>query len=297
MVGCGRFSLQFEPNLGRGRPGPGTRICTGFRGVNTFTETLENCVEVLGLDATSKIVGQLLLDLVNRPESAETEALVPLDLAPEASSESVAQNASTVEISLPAAAACSAKQSVRRNKRPTRPLRSTGKRLKYKRFPKPKSLFDCKEELSEGRALVARFRDGEPEYVIKGIEGSTAYVPDGYVTSRGIKKEIDVKAAHHFWKVVGEVPTAETADLPMVRGRAYVGQKPAVPTYSDIKVGSLLENKSTGQLEFVAARFDGQVTTEVADGSLYTVSAPDLQSRFTLIGHSPDFEEEVAARA
>lgn len=265
--------------------------------MNTFTETLENCVEVLGLDATSKIVGQLLLDLVNRPESAETEALVPLVLAPEASSESVAQNASTVEISLPAAAACSAKQTTRRSKRLTRPQKSTGKRLKYKRFPRPRSLFDCKEELSNGRALVARFRDGEQEYVISGIEGSTAYVPDGYATSRGTKTAIDVKAAHHFWKVVGEVSTAEAAELPMVRGRAYVGQKPVVPTYGDIRIGSLLEDKSTGELEFVSARFDGQVTMERADGSLYTVSAPELKSGFTLLGHSPDFEEEVAARA
>ena len=258
---------------------------------------LENSVEALGLDATSKIVGQLLLDLVNRPESAESEAPAPPVFAPEALSASAAQDAPTVGNSLSAAAVCSAKQSVRRNKRPTRPLRSTGKRLKYKRFPKPKSLFDCKEELSKGRALVARFRGGEPEYVIKGMEGSTAYVPDGYVTSRGIKTEIDVKAAHHFWKVVGEVPSDEAADLPMVRGRSYVGQKPTVPTYGDIKVGSLLENKSTGEFEFVVARFDGQVTIEAADGSLNKVGVPELQSRFTLIGHSADFEEEVFARA
>jgi hypothetical protein len=258
---------------------------------------LENSVEALGLDATSKIVGQLLLDLVNRPESAESEAPAPLVFAPEALSASAAQDAPTVETSLPAAAACSAKQSARRSKRPTRPLRSTGKRLKFKRFPKPKSLFDCKEELSQGRALVARFRGGEREYVIQGIEGTTAYVPDGYVTSRGTKTEIDVKAAHHFWKVVGEVPTDEAADLPMVRGRAYVGQKPVVPTYGDIRIGSLLEDKSTGELEFVSARFDGQLTMERPDGSLHTVSAPELQSHFTLIGHSADFEEEVFARA
>lgn len=268
-----------------------------FRGVNTFTETLKNSVEALGLDATSKIVGQLLLDLVNRPESAESEAPAPLVMAQEEPSASVAHDAPTVGNSLPAAAVCSAQQGVRRSKRPTRPLRSTGKRLKYKRFPKPKSLFDCKEELSKGRALVARFRDGERDYVIQGIEGSTAYVPDGYATSRGIKTEIDVKAAHHFWKVVGEVPTAEAADLPMVRGRAYVGQKPAVPTYGDIRIGSLLEDKSTGELEFVSARFDGQLTVERADGSLHTVSAPELQSGFTMIGHSQDFEEEVYARA
>lgn len=257
---------------------------------------LENSVEALGLDATSKIVGQLLLDLVNRPESAESEAPAPLVLAQEAPSASAAHDAPTVGNSLPAAAVCSAQQSVRRSKRPTRPVQSTGKRLKYKKFPNPKSLFDCKDELSKGRALVARFLGGEREYVIQGIEGTTAYVPDGYVTSRGTKTEIDVKAAHHFWKVVGEVPTDEAADLPMVRGRSYVGQKPTVPTYGDIKVGSLLENKSTGELEFVSARFDGQVTTERADGSLHTASAPELRSMFMMIGHSPDFEEEVAAR-
>lgn len=258
---------------------------------------LENSVEALGLNATSKIVGQLLLDLVNRPESAESEASTPLVLAPEASSARAAHDAPTVETCLPAAAVCSAKQSARVNKRPARPQQSTGKRLKYKKFPNPKSLFDCQEDLSKGLALVARFRDGEREHVIKGMEGNTAYVPDGYATSRGIKTEIDVKAAHHFWKVVGEVPTAEAADFPMVRGRAYVGQKPTVPTYGDIKVGSLLENKSTGELEFVAARFDGQVTIEAADGSLNKVGLPELQSRFTLIGHSADFEEEVFARA
>lgn len=265
--------------------------------MKTFTETLEKCVEVLGLDVTSKIVGQLLLDLVNRAVPAETDAPALLSPAREPSPISAPHDSTTVETSLPAAATCSAQQSARVNKRPTRPQQSTGKRLKYRRFPNPKSLFDCKGELSEGRALVARFRDGEQEYVIKGIEGSTAYVPDGYITSRGTKTEIDVKAAHHFWKVVGEVPIGDDADLPMVRGRAYVRQKPSVPTYGDIKVGSLLEDKSTGELEFVAARFDGQVTIERADGSLNKVGMLDLQSRFTLIGHSADFEEEVAARA
>ena len=265
--------------------------------MNTFTKTLENCVEVLGLDVTSKIVGQVLLDLVNRSEPAETDAPALLSPAREPSPISAPHDSTTVEPSLPAVATCSAQQSARVNKRPTRPQQSTGKRLKYVRFPEPKSLFDCKEELSKGRALVARFRDGEQEYVIHGIEGSTAYVPDGYVTSRGTKTEIDVKAAHHFWKVVGEVPIGDDADLPMVRGRAYVRQKPSVPTYGDINVGSLLEDKSTGELEFVAARFDGQVTIESADGSLNKVGMLELQSRFTLIGHSADFEEEVAARA
>lgn len=265
--------------------------------MNTFTKTLENCVEVLGLDVTSKIVGQLLLDLVNRSEPAETDAPALLSPAPAASTASTAHDASSVESSLSAAATCSAKQTAQRSKRPTRPQQSTGKRLKYKRFPKPKSLFDCKEELSNGRALVARFRDGEQEYVIKGIEGATAYVPDGYVTSRGTKTEIDVKAAHHFWRVIGEVPPDEDADLPMVRGRSYSRQKPTVPTYGEIKVGSLLENKSTGELEFVAARFDGQVTIERADGSLHTVNGSEIQTSFTLIGHSADFEEEIAARA
>lgn len=265
--------------------------------MNTFTKTLENCVEVLGLDVTSKIVGQLLLDLVNRSEPAETDAPALLSPALEPSPISAPHDSTTVETFLPVVATCSAQQRARVNKRPARPQQSTGKRLKYRRFPNPKSLFDCKEELSEGRALVARFRDGEQEYVIKGIEGSTAYVPDGYITSRGTKTEIDVKAAHHFWKVVGEIPKTEAADLPMVRGRSYVRQRPAVPTYSDIKVGSLLENKSTGELEFVAARFDGQVTTEVADGSLHTFGAQELKSGFTLLGHSQDFEEEVFARA
>lgn len=258
---------------------------------------LENSVEVLGLDATSKIVGQLLLDITNRSEATETDAPAPISPVLEPLPISLAQEDIVAEPDLPAAVACSAKQVARRRKPPTRTQQSSGKRLKYKLFPKPKSLFDCKGDLRNGRALVARFRDGELEYVIKGIEGSTAYVPDGYITSRGTKTKIDVKAAHHFWKVVGEVPTEEVADLPMVRGRSYARQKPTVPTYGDINVGSLLENKSTGEFEFVAARFDGQVTIEAADGSLNKVGEPELQSRFTLIGHSADFEEEVAARA
>lgn len=258
---------------------------------------LESCVEALGTDATSKIVGQLLLDLVNRSEPAEPEAPALVSPAPEASPFGAPHDGTTVETCLPDAAACSAQQSARGSKRPTRPQQSTAKLLKYTKFPKPKSLFDCKADLSSGRALVARFRGGEQEYVIRGIEGSTAYVPDGYVTSRGTKTEIDVKAAHHFWKVVGEVLTSGADDLPRLRGRAYVRQKPTVPTYGDIKVGSLLEDKVTGELEFVAAKFDGHVTMEGADCSLHTVIAAELQSRFTMLGHSSDFEEEVAARA
>jgi len=140
--------------------------------VNTFTETLENCVEVLGLDVTSKIVGQLLLDLVNRSEPAERpDAPALVSPAPESSPGGEPHDDTTVKTCLPAVAACSAKQTTRRNKRPTRPKQSTGSRLKYKRFPKPKSLFDCKEELSEGRALVARFRGGEREvYLNEGEE-------------------------------------------------------------------------------------------------------------------------------
>lgn len=259
--------------------------------MKNINSILEVSVDVLGPDVTSKIVGQLLLDLVNRSEPAEPALVSP---APEPSPIGALHDSTTFES---AVAACSAKQVARRSKRPTRPQQSSGKRLKYKRFPKPKSLFDCKGDLRNGRALVARFRDGEIEYVIKGIEGSTAYVPDGYITSRGAKTEIDVKAAHHFWTVLGELPTDPSSDLPMVRGRAYIPQRPHVPALGELKVGSLLENRSTGELEFVKSVNGHRVTLEGADGGEHGLEAHQLQSKLTLVGHSPDFEEEVLARA
>lgn len=125
----------------------------------------------------------------------------------------------------------------------------------------------------------------------------TAYVPDGYVTSRGIKTSIDLKAAHHFWKVVGEVTESNEPGLPMVRGRSYQPQAPTAPHEHNLIAGSLLAEKATGALVFVKTIFDGEVAVEDENASHRRIALDQVTDRFDLVGHSADFEEEVALRA
>jgi hypothetical protein len=249
---------------------------------------LESSVDALGLDATSKIVSQLLLDLVQDRNVTETECPVQEELAiyepnPIAGEETLATNTALL-----ARANRSAKQTTRKSKPATRKQPSIGKRLKYKKFPNAKSLFD--------------FRDGEIDYVISGIEGATAYVPDGYVTSRGQKTAIDLKASHHFWKVVGELPEVEEKAedefiLPMVWGHEYRLQRPLPATESNLRVGSLISRIPDGDLSFVT-QFNSE-EVEVMNKLQRTHWLPLMATArvWEVIGYSESFAKQVAARA
>jgi hypothetical protein len=263
---------------------------------------LESSVDALGLDATSKIVSQLLLDLVQDRNVTETECPVQEELAiyepnPIAGEETLATNTALL-----ARANRSAKQTTRKSKPATRKQPSIGKRLKYKKFPNAKSLFDCRDELRNGASLVGRFRDGEIDYVISGIEGATAYVPDGYVTSRGQKTAIDLKASHHFWKVVGELPEVEEKAedefiLPMVWGHEYRPQRPLPATESNLRVGSLISRIPDGDLSFVT-QFNSE-EVEVMNKLQRTHWLPLMATArvWEVIGYSESFAKQVAARA
>lgn len=170
-----------------------------------------------------------------------------------------------------------------------------------------------RDAMAEQRGVVLRHEDsadGDLYYAVYDQGSKTFHVPAGYRTSRGQVAEITVNGAYR-WLQVGVARAiatkthrrnkskAKTAHvtLPKWRGREYEPFHEEKAHSGNVRIGSLMRDKHTGTLDFVAA-IDGKtalIERENGDLDDFKLTAQPSEM-LRVVGFSSQYAEEAAAR-
>jgi len=170
-----------------------------------------------------------------------------------------------------------------------------------------------RDAMAEPHGVVLRHEDsptGDLYYAVFDQASRSFRVPAGYRTSRGQVAEITVNGAYR-WLQVGVAravaPKSGRATkskskttpvtLPKWRGREYEPCHEEKAHLGNVLVGSLLRNKHTGTLDYVAATEGGTALIERESGDLDDIKLTAQPSEMLrVVGFSSQYAKEVTAR-